>query len=328
MPSTLAFVGDIMLGRLVDEQIPMRPPESFWGSALPVLRSIDAVFGNLECAISDRGVAHGRIPKVFTFRARPAAVDVLRAGGVRCVSLANNHVLDYGDQALTDTLRHLDAAGIAHAGAGQNIESAMQPALLRIGGVKIGFLALTDNEPDFAASRDRPGTFYTPISTDPSTLGMLRGAVERLHENGATINILSAHWGPNMVDEPPRPFRKFARAAVDLGFDVFHGHSAHLFQGVERHGRGVILYDTGDFLDDYVVDPDLRNDWSFIFLLDYDEQGLRCLRMVPVRLHFSRVDLAAAEEAAAIKQRMIARCAPLGTQPALTPAALELPLRD
>jgi poly-gamma-glutamate synthesis protein (capsule biosynthesis protein) len=324
--SILALVGDIMLGRLVDEEIPLRPPESFWGSTLPVLRSTDAVIGNLECAISARGLAHGRIEKVFAFRARPAATGVLRAGCVRCVSLANNHVLDFGDDALIDTLHHLDAAGIAHAGAGIDLAAAARPATIQAREMKIGFVALTDNEPDFAATDTRPGTFYTPIGTDFSTTSILRQSVNRLRSQGANINVLSAHWGPNMVEFPPPSFRSFARSAIDLGFDIFHGHSAHVFQGVERHGRGVILYDTGDFLDDYAVDSYLRNDWSFIFLLEVDGQGLRHLRTIPVRLQPARVDLAGGEEAQVICQRMIERCAPLGTR--LSPAnhALELPL--
>jgi len=324
-PVTLAFVGDIMLGRLVDQEIPTRPPESFWGDVLPVLRGADAVFGNLECAVSDRGTAGARIDKVFAFRARPAAVEILRAAGIRCLSLANNHVLDYGDDALADTLAHLDAARIAHAGAGANLEAAAAPAIVEAGGTKFGFLAITDNEPDFAATAKRSGTFYLPISTNPPVLESLCARIGQARRAGADFVILSAHWGPNMVDTPPRQFRKFARAAVDSGISVFFGHSAHLFQGVEYHGNGLILYDTGDFLDDYAVDPDLRNDWSFVFLVELDGRGPRRLRLIPVRLRFARVDRARPREAEAIARLMIVRCERLGVRPVATPEGLELP---
>ncbi len=327
MPATLAFLGDIMLGRMVDREIATTPPASFWGSALPVLRAADAVFGNLECAISARGRPHGRIRKVFTFRAQPAAVEVLKAAAVRCVSLANNHVLDYGDDAFVDTLAHLDAAGIAHAGAGVTPEAARAPAMVEAAGLRIGFIGVTDNEPDFAATPDRPGTFYLPIDTAPETLAALRGPIERSRSNGAELVVLSAHWGPNMVDVPPAHFRRFARAAVDLGVDIFHGHSAHVFQGVERHGNGLILYDTGDFLDDYAVDERLRNDWSFVFLVDVDAGRPARLRMLPVRLNFARVDLAAGEEARAIQSRMLERCKPLHARPKSCADGLELELR-
>lgn len=315
MPITLAFVGDIMLGRMVDQEIPDRTPKSFWGTVLPVLRAADAVFGNLECAISARGTRHGRIHKVFTFRARPEAVDILRAGRVSCVSLANNHVLDYGDEALADTLRHLDDAGIAHAGAGATPEDAMAPAVVDAAGRKVGFIAITDNEPAFAATPGRPGTCYMPITTDQATLAQLRRQIDQLRRDGASLIVLSAHWGPNMVDYPPPAFRKFARAVVDLGVAVFHGHSAHCFQGVERHGSGLILYDTGDFIDDYAVDPVLRNDWSFVFLVEIDDQGPKRLRMLPVRLNVARVDLAEGQEAARIKSLMRDRCEALHVRP-------------
>lgn len=326
MAATLAFVGDIMLGRMVDAQIGLRPPESFWGSALSVLRRAAAVFGNLECAVSDRGVAHGRVRKAFAFRARPAAVDVLRAGGIRWVSLANNHVLDYGDEALLDTLRHLDDAGIAHAGAGPTLAAAVAPAVVVVESLRVGVVAITDNEPDFAAGASRAGTHYVPIAPTRPVLDALGGQVDRLRRRGAAPIVLSAHWGPNMVETPPVAFRRFARAAIDLGVDILHGHSAHVFQGVEAHAGGVILYDTGDFLDDYAVDPALRNDWSFIFLVDVDAGKPTRLRMVPVRLRPARVDLAAGAEAAAIESRMIARCAALGVRPRRTGEGLELPL--
>src|SRR6059058_2005009 len=117
-PMLLALVGDVMLGRGVAEEIARRPPESFWGDTLPLLREADLVVAGLECAVTTHPVPWTRWPKVFHFKTPPQATDVLRAAGVQLVSLANNHVLDFGVQGLLDTLDHLDAAGIAHAGAG------------------------------------------------------------------------------------------------------------------------------------------------------------------------------------------------------------------
>ncbi len=326
MSVTLAFIGDIMLGRMVDAMLASRSPESVWGSALPILRKADAVFGNLECAISDRGIAQRRIRKAFTFRARPAAVDVLRAAGVRCVSLANNHVLDFGDEALLDTLMHLDAAGIAHAGAGRTLADAQTPAVVAAAGLRIGFIAITDNEPSFAASPDRPGTFYLTIGGSAAIPGTLRRLVDELRRDGVSTIVLSAHWGPNLTDGPSAEFRHFAHAMLDFGIDIVHGHSAHVFHGVEPHGNGLIMYDTGDIIDDCAVDPRLRNDWSFLFLVDVEAGTLARLRMLPVRLTVARVDLASGDEAAAIQSCMIARCKALGVHPEVTAEGLALPL--
>jgi poly-gamma-glutamate synthesis protein (capsule biosynthesis protein) len=324
---TLAFVGDVMLGRAVNETIPARPPEAFWGDVLPVLRAADAVFANLECTITEHQRRWSLRRKMFHFRADPAAADVLAAANVRFVSLANNHVLDFEEQGLRDTLRHLDAAGIAHAGAGRDLEEATRPAMVDVGGFKVGVISLTDNEPLFAAKPGRPGTYYTEIRADPETLDPIAERAAHLRAEGADLVVVSAHWGPNMVANPRPRFQSFARAVLEAGVDLFHGHSAHVFQGVELKNEGLILYDTGDFLDDYIVDPELRNDWSFVFLVETDGRGLRRLRLVPVKLGFARVDLAVGAESEAIVELMRERSAGFGTPLAATDEGLELTIR-
>jgi poly-gamma-glutamate synthesis protein (capsule biosynthesis protein) len=322
---TLAFIGDVMVGRGVNQWIGRRPPEWFWGDALPVLRSADAVFANLECAISRYDRPWTRTQKVFHFRADPEAVDLLRVANVRCVSLANNHVLDFEEEGLLDTLRHLDDAGIAHAGAGRDQNEAGAAAFVSVAGLRVAFLAVTDNEPPFAAGPDRPGTNYVDIERSPQAADHIGRQVAALRQVGAFPVILSLHWGPNMTTAPPRAFRRFARDVVDRGVDVLHGHSAHVFHGVEVYGGGVIQYDTGDFLDDYAVDPQLRNDWSFVFLVGiHPLQGIRQLRMIPVQLEFARVNLARGEAFDRICGRMASQCAALGTPVRRTSEGLEV----
>ena len=129
-----------------------------------------------------------------------------------------------------------------------------------------------------------------------------------------------------MRRRPTPAFEAFARAAVDHGIDLIHGHSAHLFQGVERYRQGLVLYDTGNILDDFPVDPDFRNDWSFVFLVEADATGQHRLRLVPVRLGYGRVDLATGAEFEAIVERMRALCAALGTPVVRTAEGLEVRL--
>lgn len=324
---TLAFVGDVMLGRQVNEEISRSSPESFWGNVLPILRRADGVIANLECAITEHTQECSRTPKVFHFRADPAAVKVLRAANIQCVSLANNHTLDFDEQGLLDTLHYLDEAGIRHVGAGRNKGEAVAPAIVDIAGLKVGLIGITDNEPSFAAGSARPGTYYMEIRPALNTLSLIEESVEQLRCAGVKLVILSAHWGPNMVLSPPPWFRNFAHAVVDCGVDVFHGHSAHLFQGVELYKHGLILYDTGDILDDYAVEPILRNDWSFVFLVELNAEGLHWLRMVPVRLHYARVELARGEEFSAICHRMRSLCVAFNTDTLQTREGLEVWLR-
>ncbi len=112
---------------------------------------------------------------------------------------------------------------------------------------------------------------------------------------------------------PPERFRRFARAVVDLGADVYYGHSAHVFQGVEVYRGKPILYDTGDFIDDYAVDPKLRNDRSFLFRLSMRGGELGRLELFPVSLPYARVELARGEERETILDLMQALSAEMGT---------------
>jgi poly-gamma-glutamate capsule biosynthesis protein CapA/YwtB (metallophosphatase superfamily) len=324
----LAMVGDVMLGRGVADEIMHRHPASFWGDALPLLRRVDVLIAGLECAITTHSIPWIRTPKVFHFRAPPQAVEVLRAAGVRIVVLANNHTLDFEVEGLVDTLAYLDAAGIAHAGAGRNLVAARRPAVVEASGVRIGLVAFTDNMPEWAAGLDRPGTNYIVIRPDRPTLQEVERAVATARGRGAQLVILSLHWGPNMRQRPPAHFQQFARAALERGVDLVYGHSAHLFQGVEVYHGKPILYDTGDFLDDYAVDPVLRNDLSAIFFANVGARGICELWMVPVRLGYAVVNRAAGADLEEVCVRMRDRSAELGTRIERVGAVLHVPMPD
>src|SRR5215204_6608938 len=232
---TLALTGDVMLGRGVAEALDdhMRLEEP-WGDVMPLLDAADLRIINLECAITDNERPWTRTPKVFHFRAQPSAIEVLRVARIDGCSLANNHTLDFEEQGLLDSLKHLEAAEIRYAGAGRDREEAARPALLGpSGAIRVALLAFTDNEPPFAAGAERPGTNYLPVSLEPEVLDEAQAAIESAREAGAEAIVFSNHWGPNMVRRPSALFRLFARAIIDRGADIYYGHSAHVFQGVE-----------------------------------------------------------------------------------------------
>ena len=297
-----------MLGRLVDERQRgrTRPPAAVWGDVLDRLTALDGLFVNLECCLSTRGREWRRTRRAFHFRADPEwAVPALEAAGVDCVALANNHVLDYEEPALIDTLDALDDAGIAHAGAGRNVEEAREPAVVTVAGpdagdaLTVAFVAFTDNAPEYAAGPNDPGTARVEFDVeDEEGLRIVDEALAAARDTDPDLVVASLHWGPNMRESPPFAFREFAGWLVERGVDVVHGHSAHVFQGVEvRQGRPV-LYDTGDFVDDYRVDPELRNDRSVLFEVRATAAGPTELRLLPVEIDdcaVSRADRTAAE---------------------------------
>lgn len=313
---TLALIGDVMLGRGVDVARRHLRPQEMWGDVLPQLLQANLRIANLECALTRHAQPWTASRKTFHFRADPGAVRFLQAARIDACALANNHVLDFEARGLRDTLRTLDAAGIRHAGAGLDMAEAAAPALLEVHGAspcQVALLACTDNQPDFAAAGHRPGTNYLEVSLDAGTLARVADAIARARAAGAGWVVFSNHWGANFVERPAPDFRRFARRVIELGADVYYGHSAHICQGIEIHQGKPILYDTGDFIDDYAVDPVLRNDHSCLFKLMFDSGRLRRIELIPVVLDMAQVALARGAEFAAIAARMESLCAELGT---------------
>src|SRR5215211_3116788 len=153
-----------MLGRRVAEALAADGPEGLVADEVVELtRAADLFVLNLECCIAEGGTPWPDPRKPFFFRAPPAATEVLAELGVDCVTLANNHALDYGPEALLDTLEHLDAAGIAATGAGEDEASARAPVVLEAGGARLRVVAASDHPAAFAAGDGQPGIAYADL---------------------------------------------------------------------------------------------------------------------------------------------------------------------
>jgi poly-gamma-glutamate synthesis protein (capsule biosynthesis protein) len=269
---------------------------------------------NLECVIARGGRPWARWPKVFHFRADPVALTALQRAGIDCVTLANNHVLDYEEDALLEMLGLLEQSGMAYTGAGRYDEEARRPALLEARGLRVGVVAFTDNEPGWAATPAAPGTSWIPITLEEQSLAPVREGISRARAEGAELVIVSMHWGPNMVQRPSPLFRAFAQTVLDAGADLLFGHSAHVFQGIEIYRGRPIIYDAGDFVDDYAVDPTLRNDWGLLFRLHVAQAAIRRIELDPVLIDNCQVNFAAGAAHQAIAERIGALSAEMGTQ--------------
>ena len=331
MTTRIGLTGDVMLGRLVDQRQRNRPPESVWGTLLDRLQELDALCINLECGLSTRGEPWERTHRPFHFRADPDwAIPALKRAGVDACALANNHVLDYEEVALRDTLDVLDEAGIARAGAGRTLDEALAPAFLDVDGLTLAFVSLTDNTPEYAADESAPGTAHVVVDVDDSeTRDTVHDVLDRARRGDPDLVIASLHWGPNMVERPPESFRRFGRWLVKEGVDVIHGHSAHVFHGIEVHDGSPILYDAGDFVDDYAVDDRLRNDRSFLFELTVSQDGDPVeLGLFPTEIDDCAVHEASPEAAAWSRDRMRSLSAEFGTSFDRDGAELVLALRE
>ncbi len=324
----VGFVGDVMLGRSVTDRWAGDDPVGVWGATLERLARLDGLVANLECCLSDRGQ---RWPdKSYYFRADPAfAVPALRAAGLSVAGLANNHTLDFGTTALADTRAHLGDAGVAAAGAGPDRSAAVEPAVVEAGGLTVATVAFTDQWPSYAAGEGQPGTAYAPLDpTVASTRRLVGGALDRARETDPDPDLVvaSLHWGPNWETEPDTTQEAFARWLVDRGADVVHGHSAHVLQGVEVYRGRPILYDCGDFVDDYVHKEGLHNKRSALFELVVRDGTLDRLRLVPVEIEREAVHPAGAGAAAWLRETMRGRSSAFGTTVERAGDGLSIPL--
>jgi poly-gamma-glutamate capsule biosynthesis protein CapA/YwtB (metallophosphatase superfamily) len=307
----IGLLGDVMLGRGVARALERSDPWGLWSPEVrEVAESCDLVVANLECCVSERGEPTERIRgKPFFFRAPPTAIESLRAANVGVAGLANNHALDFEREALLDTLDLVSGAGVETVGAGRDVEEARRGTVVAFDGARLGVLAVSDHPSEFEATEDAPGIAYADLTRRlpdwvAEELAWLRSA--------ADIVLAFCHWGPNMTAAPARWQRRTAGRLVEAGADLVAGHSAHVFHGVGWSGRGPVLYDLGDALDDYAVDATLRNDLGLMALWR-PEGGEDELELVGLFLDFCRTELASGDDAEWIARRLEHACGELGT---------------
>ncbi|WUH96267.1 CapA family protein [Spirillospora sp. NBC_00431] len=307
MAVTMALAGDTMLGRGVADEIETSGPHGlFSGGVREAFAEADLAVVNLECCVSARGRQWDAPGKPFHFRAPPAAAEALTDLGVDCVTLANNHALDYGPDALQDSLDILRRAGIGVVGAGADVEDARRSVVLEAGGVRVAVVGVTDHPSDFAAGPARPGVAHADL--ERGVPGHLLEQISRLRA-GNDIVLVLPHWGPNMTREPLRYVRRAAGELLDAGATLIAGSSAHVFHGV----AWPVLFDMGDFIDDYVVDDLRRNDLGLLFLVTLDRAGPSRIEAVPLRLDHCRTRLAEDADRDWITERFTSACAAFGT---------------
>ena len=320
---SISLLGDLQLGRLVGEALASGAlsPTGVWGSTLPLLRgSSDCVVANLECALTTHQRKWARTPKAFHFKCPPSpGIATLKAAGVNAVSLANNHALDYNAEGAEETVRALDAAGIAHAGAGAHLADAQKPGWTTAAGVSIALLSMADHPWEWAATGSEPGINLFDPFPSANALAWATAAAAKARAEGAGMIIFAAHYGGNYVLRPPQAVRAFFRALLDTSeVDLVFGHSAHVMQGVEVHNGRLIVYQSGDFVDDYAKDKEWRNDWGALFTARFEtgcgRPQLVSLDAVPVVLSLAQTNVAAGAEAQRIGVRLHGLSAELGTQ--------------
>jgi poly-gamma-glutamate synthesis protein (capsule biosynthesis protein) len=239
------------------------------GRVREYLTGADLALANLENPVLRNAVYH---PEGTTFNGDLRLLPAVRNLGLDGVTLANNHILDAGASGLAETLSHLDAAGLRHAGAGPNLEAAREPMVFDLGGLRVGVLSY-QGVPGYEyawASQGIPGTA-------PLTAEVLREDV-REAKRAVDVVIVSPHWGREYSARPERRQANLAHAAVEAGADAVVGHHAHWAKGIEVYRGAPVFYGTGNF----VFDQDWSEETSTGIFAELTLYGDRVVSAEPV----------------------------------------------
>jgi poly-gamma-glutamate capsule biosynthesis protein CapA/YwtB (metallophosphatase superfamily) len=243
-PLRISAVGDIAFeGPEADS-----PSYECFAAVADQLRQADLAIGNLECALVR--TARPGISDKCMLRSSPAWAGVLREAGFGLVTLANNHIMDFGAEGLMTTMEALREAGVRPVGAGRNWDEARAPVYIELAHRRVAFLgrsAVIVSAPVYAAE-DVPGVaFLEPGETADAI---------RTCRSRADVVVLMVHWGIEEYSYPSPAQRALARQFVDAGADLILGHHPHVLQGVETLRTGMVAYSLGNFTFD-------EFDWTY-----------------------------------------------------------------
>ena len=255
---TLIFVGDIMLNRGVEWAIQKYGQGDWNFPFLKIssdLREADILFGNLEGPISDKGV---KVGSIYSFRNDPKAVEGLKFAGFDILSVANNHIFDYGRAAMEDTFLRLKKAEIDYLGGGFSEIEAYSPIIKEVNGstgassesqpnssgqARIAFLAFTNlGSPYWSAKGNNSGIAWL-------TKENFEEGIKKAKEN-ADLVIASMHFGDEYKSSSSSEQKYFAHLAIDSGADFVIGHHPHVVQEIEKYKDKYIAYSLGNFIFD------------------------------------------------------------------------------
>jgi poly-gamma-glutamate capsule biosynthesis protein CapA/YwtB (metallophosphatase superfamily) len=332
----LFLCGDVMTGRGIDQALlysvspvlhepyvrdareyvelarkahgPIPRPVSFdyvWGDALQELDRAEVDFRtvNLESAITT--VETPWPDKGIHYRMHPQNVGCLSAARIDACALANNHVLDWGYDGLSETLQTLDTAGIAYSGAGNDADQAMRPAVLstpaKVRVLLFSFGSISSGIPEaWKATSISPGVNLLDDLSEETAARVCDQM--RAYQQSGDLVVVSIHWGGNWGYEIPGEQIKFAHHLIEQGVAIVHGHSSHHVKGIELFKGCLILYGCGDFLTDYEGISGyeaFRGDLALMYFVELDPESAQWmkLRMVPMQMRRFRFHRASASDA-------------------------------
>lgn len=275
-PVVIHAVGDIMLAGSGEKIYRKYGYDYPFAATREILQQGDIVIGNLESPLASSGIEF--TDKKFRFKVDPQAALALKKAGFTHLSLANNHILDFGVAGLQETLAALAANSIISAGAGQNLTAARKAGITAIHGVKVAFLSYSLTYPEeFFAGKETAGTA-------PGYAALFTADIAAAKKQADCV-IVAFHWGGEGLDKPKAYQIIAAHRAIDAGADIIIGHHPHTLQGVEYYGKGVIFYSLGNYaFGSYSRSSEI----SMIARITFDA-GIREVEIIPLSVLNSQV---------------------------------------
>ena len=299
----LAFVGDILLGSRVAEAIERQGAWYPWAEVAPILSTADVAVGNLESAVGEPGTAWKPVEKRYTFLATPASLAGARGAGLDVLSLANNHVLDYGARGLAGALAAGERWGLALVGAGTDATAAWQPVAETVAGLRVSLLGTSHVVPwTWAATDERAGV--ASAFEEERLLTVVRQMATE-----AELPVVLIHWGEEGAEAPEEWQVELAHRLIDAGARLVIGTHPHVWQGLEAYHGGLIAYSLGNFVFTLGSQESRR---SAVLTVYADRQGtIDGLRVTPVHLELGHTVPVTGEEAARFWSDVNERSRPL-----------------
>ncbi len=239
---SLLCLGDILLVNEAERRVNLRGEKYPFEKIEHEFLKYDFIFANLEAPVTERGSPF--VGKAYSFRMGPEIIRCIKKLKIDVVSLANNHLMDYGTSGMEDTISYLEKLSIRYSGAGKNLAEARRPALLTYGSTRIFLFSYCDRPPEqYYALEFRPG--IAPID-----IGIIKNDIA-YHKSAGDIALVSLHWGIEQTHVPQSYQVRTAHEIIDSGADAVIGHHPHWPQGIEIYKEKPIIYSLGNLINGF-----------------------------------------------------------------------------
>lgn len=281
--AVISFVGDVTQSDVFGEATAARYPEYPFEDVSGIFQSADLSFANLETCVSERGESEKN--EGYGFRTSPDFLDVFTLAGLDIVSAANNHVRDFGMEALDDTFVSLENAGLKYVGAGRNSSEAEKLELFELNGITVGFTAcnMINMNPTWYAGEDRAGIACVDSDNSGEYLEKIAG-----YDKLCDVLFVSVHWGVEYYNEVTEEQQAFAHSLCDSGADIILGHHPHVLEPIESYKDSVIFYSLGNFLF-YKMNDEAGE--TAVFTVEISKNGFESGKMSPVVISYCKAVL-------------------------------------